>query len=172
MVLQFDSIECALVDQRRFGRIWWNGVLPKGWDILGSIEEKKTPAAFRQIIETSKGGIKNLLMDQKKIAGLGNIYANEILYKAGVHPKRTASRLVNGKVDALWSAAREILALSLVRGGISVKNFYHPDGQRGKFQERFSIYGRRKQSCRKCSGPIKVTVIAQRSTFYCPQCQK
>ena len=173
LAFEIDGIRCVLIDPRRFGRISWEGDEPRGWDILNAISGSGAPAAFGLVFESSRARIKSLLMDQNKIAGLGNIYANEILYAAGIHPSRMACRLTSGEVKSLWRSARQVLSAALRAGGSSMRDYYHPDGAKGSFQEEFKIYGRRKGAlCLRCRTAIKVLMISQRSTFYCPKCQK
>lgn len=175
--LKTNDKDLVLVDPRRFARVYW-GYLDgqKGFDILTIAAQANAaaiPAELSQILKQSQSPIKNILMNQSKILGLGNIYANEILFKAGIRPTRPSRQLKQQERQALWNACRSVLDLALKAGGSSVRNFYHPDGQRGEFQKQFKIYGKKAATpCIQCQKPIRVIRQGQRSTFYCPQCQK
>ncbi|MBI2069041.1 MAG: DNA-formamidopyrimidine glycosylase [Elusimicrobia bacterium] len=173
LVLEFDGASCSLIDPRRFGRVSWQGRLPAGWDVLSAISRLQPPREFEESFCASKARIKALLMDQDKIAGLGNIYANEVLFDAGIRPWRRACSLSREETGRLWASLRRILGRALRDGGISMRDFYHPDGRKGAFQNRFTIYGLKKGSpCPRCGAPVKVVLTAQRSTFFCRNCQK
>jgi formamidopyrimidine-DNA glycosylase len=116
--------------------------------------------------------IKNFLMDQRLIAGIGNIYANEMLYEAGIRPRRRASRLRLAELQRLSEAMQAVLREAVRLGGSSISDYRDADGQRGYFQMRHAVYDRADQPCRRCTTIIRRIVLSGRSTFYCPSCQK
>ena len=129
---------------------------------------------FTDYIKNKKKTIKDALMDQKFIAGLGNIYVNEILFSSRICPKTKTNRI--SKLDAknMIRNTQKILKKSITEGGSSIKNFENSEGKQGIFQQRFKVYGRDEKKCLriKCGGIIRKTVISNRASFYCKRCQK
>jgi len=117
--------------------------------------------------------IKNLLMDQKFIAGLGNIYCNEILFLCKINPNRIANKINKKELIKIVKFTKEILKKSISQGGSSIKDFVSAEGQNGNFQQIFNVYNRKKENCKtkKCPGVIKKVSISGRSSFFCPRCQ-
>ena len=117
--------------------------------------------------------IKSLLLDQRFVAGLGNIYSDEVLHRAGVHPSRRSGGLSEGEVDRIRSEVRPVLAAGISRGGTSLDDLAYllPDGRAGGFLEYLRVYGREGLPCRSCESPIRRMVINARSSFFCPECQ-
>jgi formamidopyrimidine-DNA glycosylase len=116
--------------------------------------------------------IKNLLMDQRLLAGIGNIYANEMLFRAGIRPRRRASLLKRQEIERLSTAMREVLEAAVRLGGSSISDYRDADGREGYFQSHHAVYDRAGQACPACGTAIRRIVLGGRSTFYCPQCQK
>ncbi|MEP1590834.1 bifunctional DNA-formamidopyrimidine glycosylase/DNA-(apurinic or apyrimidinic site) lyase [Sulfitobacter sp.] len=118
--------------------------------------------------------IKSALLDQRLVAGLGNIYVCEALYRAGIHPARKAGRISATRIAGLVPIIREVLADAITAGGSSLKDFRQADGELGYFQHSFDVYGREGQPCRRpgCDGTIGRIVQSGRSSFYCPRCQR
>jgi len=118
--------------------------------------------------------IKDLLMNQKFIAGLGNIYCNEILFLCKINPNRIAKKINNQEASKIVKYTKKILKKSISQGGSSIKDFSNTEGESGKFQQTFFVYNRGKRKCKtkKCSGIIKKISISGRSSFFCPRCQK
>ena len=116
--------------------------------------------------------IKSLLLDQSVIAGVGNIYADEALFLARVRPSRPARRLTREQGRRLVESLKAVLWQALELGGSSVSDYIHPDGDVGSYQEEHRVYGRQGEPCRVCGTPIRRTKIAQRSSHYCPRCQR
>ena len=129
---------------------------------------------FRNIIRSRRGRLKALLMHQQVIAGIGNIYANEILYKAGLHPRRIASRLRDETVRRLYKTMRKVLTDAVGAGGSSVRDFLAPDGSLGRYRERHLVYDKEGQPCPARCGKVIRRLLdgSQRSSFYCPACQR
>ena len=119
-----------------------------------------------------KAPIKALLMDSRVVAGLGNIYACEALFAAGIRPDRAAGRVKAARLATLVQAVREVLQRALRAGGTSIKDFRNADGTPGYFALQLSVYGRKGEPCRTCSSPIKSIVMSGRSTFFCARCQR
>jgi formamidopyrimidine-DNA glycosylase len=115
--------------------------------------------------------IKNLLLDQAVLAGVGNIYADEALFRAGVRPRRRAGRVTRRECEALAQAIQRVLERSIETGGSSIRDYVAPDGADGSFQDERRIYGRAGDPCDGCGTPIRRVVLGQRSTHYCPRCQ-
>jgi formamidopyrimidine-DNA glycosylase len=168
-----DGRRLVLNDPRRFGLLSVQPVdrFPTrlGLEPLG---ESFTGAALAALARRRRRPIKNLLMDQSLIAGLGNIYANEILATAGVRPGRAAGRLRRREHDAVVAATRTVLQEAIGRRGSSISDFRDLGGNPGGFQDRFLVYDRAGQPCRRCRTSIRQRVMAGRSTFYCPKCQR
>ena len=129
---------------------------------------------FSQKIKKTTRNIKDLLMDQKFVAGLGNIYVNEILFKSKVNPKKKAKSLNVKIVKEIIKNTQKILKKSIKLGGSSIKDFSDGHGKKGAYQQKFMVYGRYKERClnRDCKSTIQKDIISQRSTFYCETCQK
>lgn len=127
---------------------------------------------FRKIVKSSNTPIKPLIMDQKKIGGIGNIYANDGLFDAGIDPRRKAKSLSDAEIKKLYNSILKVLKLGLKSGGASELNFVNAKGEEGEYQEHSLVYGRQGQKCKRCGGIIKKIFFAGRGTFYCPTCQK
>jgi formamidopyrimidine-DNA glycosylase len=121
---------------------------------------------------TRKIPIKSLLLDQSVIAGIGNIYADEALFIAGVSPKRAAHRVDRASCSAIVAAAQQVMLRSIETGGSSISDYVNPDGSDGGYQNERRVYGREDEPCPTCSTPIRRFVIAQRSSHFCPACQR
>ena len=111
-------------------------------------------------------------MNSKIVVGVGNIYASESLYLAGIHPARPASRISLPRYEKLVSSIKQVLQAAIDSGGSTLNDFIQPDGQPGYFQHHFRVYGKSGQPCEQCHRPIRQMTIGQRSTFYCTQCQR
>jgi len=116
--------------------------------------------------------IKNFLLDAAVVAGVGNIYACEALYRAGIHPRRAAGKLGVARWQALHAALRAILGRAIRDGGTTLQDFRDSDGRYGAFQRRLQVYGREGEACRRCGRTVRRIVQSGRSTFYCPGCQR
>ena len=127
---------------------------------------------FKKVLQKSNSAVKSLLMDQKKIGGVGNIYANDALNLARIDPGRKASNLKDYEVKKLFDAIHEVLKKGLKYGGATEINFVNALGQGGKYQEHFLTYGREGEKCYNCRGTIKKIRIAGRGTYFCPKCQQ
>jgi formamidopyrimidine-DNA glycosylase len=110
-------------------------------------------------------------MDQSRIAGIGNIYADEVLHRAGVSPLRRADELTHGEIERIHAAVREVLSEAIGKGGSSVSDYVDLRGGRGAFQDCHRVYRRAGQPCPRCGAPIRREVISGRSSYFCPACQ-
>jgi formamidopyrimidine-DNA glycosylase len=166
-----------LRDPRRFGLVLWQAGDPLKHKLLRDIgPEPLSDALSAQWLyhETrARGGaIKNALMDSHLVAGIGNIYANEALFRARINPKLPARKIGLARYAVLVDQIRETLAEAIAAGGSSLRDYVNSDGEAGFFQNRFFVYGRCGDACLRCKTPIRSLVIGQRSTFYCPRCQR
>jgi len=127
---------------------------------------------FSNILSRSKAPIKQVLMDQTKLAGVGNIYANDALFHAGIHPLRPANELTETERKKLFMAVEYVLQEGITAGGASEENFVNALGEKGFYQERFLVYKQTGKPCKTCGTAIERIVIGGRGTFYCPNCQQ
>ena len=111
-------------------------------------------------------------MDSRRVVGVGNIYASEALFLAGVHPLRAAGRISLQRWERITAAVKEVLAEAIRQGGTTLNDFQGPDGTAGYFQVLLRVYGREGEECLECGGVVRKKVLAGRSTFYCPRCQR
>ncbi len=131
-----------------------------------------TPIKLKQTLSLTKRPVKVALMDQEKIAGVGNIYANEALFEAKINPVRPANSLNNEEIEELYLMLLKVLKEGIKYGGSSDESYIKPDGSSGKYQEHFRVYQRQGEKCFRCQGKIKRIALGGRGTFYCPSCQK
>ena len=129
---------------------------------------------FKNYIRGKQRVVKNILMDQKFISGLGNIYVNEILFVSGVRPSKKIKKLTNLEIQKIIKSSKKIISKAIMLGGSSIKDFSSSSGKKGSFQQHFSVYGKKGENCPKvrCKGKIKKIVIANRASFFCNKCQK
>lgn len=164
--------ELRFVDPRRFGRLEFRDLARgKGFTGAGAEPLAIAPAEFALLFRGRKLAIKAALLNQKLLTGVGNIYADESLFRAGIRPRRAAGRLSRADLEKLRVALREVLEHAIRLGGSSVSDYVDADGVRGFFQLEHCVYQRTGEPCRKCRTPIRRIVIAGRSTHYCPHCQ-
>ncbi len=177
LVLDFEGRTLYLDDARRFAALY---LVPtaKLWELdplrrlgLEPFTPSYTLEAFRERLR-SRREVKRLLLDQTKLAGLGNIYACEALFEACIHPERPASSLTQQEAKRLFEAIPRVLERALAAGGTSFDKYRTPRGEPGRFQEEFSVYGREGEPCPRCGAPIARIVQGGRSSFYCPECQR
>ncbi|MCS6887463.1 MAG: bifunctional DNA-formamidopyrimidine glycosylase/DNA-(apurinic or apyrimidinic site) lyase [Chloroflexus sp.] len=162
-------------DQRKFGRVH---LLDRhGLAMLDAahgpepLAEAFTPALLAEQLRNRRAPIKALLLDQRLIAGIGNIYANEALWLARIHPLTPGGALAADHIAELYRAIRNVLAEAIANQGSSLRNYRDGYGRRGSQQEHFNVYDRAHEPCPRCQTAIERIVVAQRSTYFCPQCQ-
>lgn len=168
-----DGSDLRFVDARRFGTIQWFGQDNRWEPALGADPLSSTfNAAYLRTLGSGRSrAIKSLLLDQRCIAGIGNIYADEGLWLAGIHPQRPSNALNDTEWQNLAVALPGILQKGIRQGGFTLRDWRAPDGQRGRYQLARNVYGRADQPCRRCKTPIRKIRVASRGTHYCPRCQ-
>lgn len=177
-IIKFDGTDKVLVfrDIRKFGKVVLsNGnpqKLPDSIRLLGPEPFELSVQQFAGLFKKRTGRIKSLLLNQRIVAGLGNIYADESLFRAGIDPRRRPNRLSYEKLAGLHQSICNTLKDAIDHGGSSIDDYVHTDGRRGDFQNFHRVYGRMKQLCFQCETPIRRIRLAGRSSFFCPQCQK
>ena len=171
-----DGSDVAYRDVRRFGT--WLLLEPGELDAylderLGSepLADEFTPAELRGRLAGRRAPVKAALLDQRTLAGMGNIYADEALWRARIHPHRPAGDLSAAEVRRLHPAIRAALAVGLERRGSTLRDYRLPDGDSGSMQNEFKVYGREGEPCDRCGTPIEKTRAGGRGTWYCPRCQ-
>ena|SRR5579872_1399254 len=159
-------------DIRQFGRIEWSPALPLRVAKLGPDPLEISFDEFYRQLHRRKTRIKPLLLSQSFLRGLGNIYADEILFHAGIHPNASAARLSKSRAQRLHQAMREVLRLAIEHRGSSISDYVDAGGNKGSFQLLHQVYGREGKPCPRCGTPIHRILIAQRGTHYCAKCQR
>jgi len=162
-------------DPRRFGRlavIESPALAAETGEGIDPLDETFTAEMLFALTRARRTSIKALLMDQRRVAGLGNIYTNEILFRAGVRPGRRAARLARADCGRIVAASRAVLADAIRRGGSSISDYRDGLGREGWFQLEHCVYDRAGEPCPGCRTPIRTRVVVGRSTFYCPRCQR
>jgi formamidopyrimidine-DNA glycosylase len=173
-----DGTRLVYNDPRRFGLMM---LLPKGE--IETLAELKDlgPEPFAKEFNADylwrlsrgrRGAIKNLLMDQRIVAGVGNIYASEILFRARIRPTRRAGRVTRAEFGRIATITAQVLHEAIGSRGTTFRSYRDSQGQPGRFASKLRVYDREGKPCVECSTPIRATVIGQRSSFYCPRCQK
>jgi len=165
-----------LTDPRRFGALLWQ---PAGstHELLQGLGPEPLGGDFDgdYLFARSRGRrspVKHLLMDQGIVVGVGNIYAAEALFRAGIHPARAAGRVSRERYARLAQAVKEILAYAIERGGTTLRDFINPEGEPGYFEQELAVYGRAGLPCRVCGTLLRDADWGQRATVYCPRCQR
>ncbi len=164
-------------DPRRFGCFLWVAAGEQPHKLLAELGPEPLSSEFNgeYLFKASRKrqvAIKNFVMNSHVVVGVGNIYASESLFMAGVRPGRAARSLTRKEADALVEAIKLVLQRSITQGGTTLRDFINSDGHPGYFAQSLQVYGRTGKACRKCRTPIKQRLIGQRSTFYCSVCQK
>jgi formamidopyrimidine-DNA glycosylase len=176
VAIAFDrDVVLVFNDPRRFGLLRVDrGANPAELGSVGrdSLNAPPSPEEWRALVRGRRLPIKNLLMDQRILGGVGNIYANEMLFQAGIRPRRRAATLRRQELERLDAALRAVLGEAVELGGSSISDYRDANGQAGSFQIRHAVYDRAGEPCRVCGTAIKRIVLGGRSSFYCPQCQR
>lgn len=161
-------------DVRKFGKVMLlaAGEENERLDRLGPDALSVTGETLHAATRKRNTAIKNVLLDQAVIAGVGNIYADESLFLAGVRPKRRAARVSRKECDAIAEGLRRVLLRSIETGGSSISDYVAPDGSDGNYQSERRVYARGGEACHDCDTPIRKTVVGQRGTHFCPACQR
>ena len=175
--LLFESRCLRYHDPRRFGAVLWTREPPAEHPLLRDLGPEPLSGAFdgEWLHRRSRGRstpVKSLIMDAGVVVGVGNIYANEALFMAGVHPFRRCDRVALERYRLLAEAIREVLSNAIAVGGTTLRDFVREDGRPGYFRQQLQVYGRQGEPCRRCGAPLRQRRLAQRSTFYCAGCQR
>jgi formamidopyrimidine-DNA glycosylase len=161
--------ELRFVDPRRFGRL---EVRQTGFSGPGAEPLNISVEEFARLFHSSKAPVKAALLNQKLLHGVGNIYADEALFRAHIRPRRRANTLTKSELRKLHAALQKVLRLAIAAGGSSISDYVDADGEAGFFQIQHRAYGREGKPCLTCKTPIKKIVVGGRGTHYCPKCQK
>ena len=165
-----------LNDPRRFGAILWqaNDTQLNIIQSLGPepLSDDFTGDYLHQKLARRKGAIKNAIMTNAVVVGVGNIYASESLFLSGIHPKRAANRVSKARCQVLANNIKLVLEKAIQQGGTTLKDFTQADGSPGYFAQQLNVYGREGEACTQCQSIIKNMTLGQRSSFYCPHCQR
>jgi formamidopyrimidine-DNA glycosylase len=163
-------------DPRRFGCLLWQ---PSGetHELLARLGPEPLGAEVEgdylwRAARGRRAPVKAFLMDQHIVVGVGNIYAAEALFAAGIHPGRAAGSVSRARYARLADEVRRILAHAITRGGTTLRDFISPDGTPGYFEQELFVYGRAGEACKVCATPVRAVMLGQRSTFYCAKCQR
>lgn len=175
--LLLDDGRCLrLRDPRRFGAVLWTPGPPEGHPLLAALGPEPLGPRFSgaYLHDRSRGRrapVKSFLMDARVVAGVGNIYANEALHLAGIHPLRAAGRIALARYLALAAAVRRVLEDSIAAGGTTLRDFVGGSGAPGYYRQALRVYGRAGEPCPGCGGALRQRVVGQRATVYCHRCQ-
>ena len=170
-----DGKALRLRDPRRFGCLLW-AEDPAKHGLIANLGPEPLSEYFSgdYLWQSSRGrrvSIKQFIMNAAIVVGVGNIYASESLFHAGIHPKRQAGRVARQRMAALAAAIKYVLQTAIDAGGTTLRDFYQSDGEPGYFRQKLAVYGRDGLPCRQCKHPLSMIVLGQRSTYYCKNCQ-
>lgn len=183
-LLPHDHVEIAfgeqrvlrLRDPRRFGLVLWTEAAPAQHVLLKHLGPEPLEDGFDAdyLFDRSRGralAVKNFVMDAKVVVGVGNIYASEALFRAGIRPTTSARRLSRPRLARLVGAVRTVLSEAIAKGGSTLRDYVDPTGQPGYFQLAYFVYGRESEPCRVCGAAIRMRRLGGRASYYCPSCQ-
>ena len=176
--LAFDNDQCLRFhDPRRFGSIHLIEGPAEAHPLLSSLGPEPLDDSFDGVYLQARAGnrrvaVKSFIMDSDIVVGIGNIYATEALYRAGIHPNRSAGRISRRRFDRLAATIQAVLSEAIDAGGTTLRDFTRSDGQPGYFQQSLDAYGRGGEQCRRCGRTMRSIRLAQRATVYCPGCQR
>ncbi len=166
-----------LRDPRRFGAVLWHEGDPATHPLLAALgpeplEQEFDAGHLYRATRHKSAAIKHVIMDNRVVVGVGNIYANEALFRAGIRPQLAAGKLSRERCARLAEDIRATLREAIAQGGSTLRDFVNSDGRPGYFQQHYWVYGRAGEPCRRCGTPVKQVRQGQRSSFYCPHCQR
>jgi len=171
-ILTLDKGALLYDDSRQFGCIQYSGEFPKRVARLGPEPLEIGVEDFVAGLKRRKTSVKALLLNQAFVRGIGNIYADEALFRAGIHPQTMAARLRADRARKLHAAIGEVLSQAIDAGGSSISDYVDAEGRKGFFQFQHRVYQRTGEPCVKCGAPVKRILVAQRSSHFCGRCQK
>ena len=168
-----NGFQIALCDVRKFAKVEFlsKAELKKEIEQLGQDGLKISLAGFKDVLSKKRGNIKTALMDQKALAGVGNIYSDEILFEAKIHPLMKANKLSPKEIERVFQAMKEILLQAVRLQGTSISDYRTPEGKKGGFSEIRKVYRKAGKECPRCQTTIQRLTVGQRSAHFCPQCQ-
>jgi formamidopyrimidine-DNA glycosylase len=172
-----DDMQLRFHDPRRFGALLWVEDDPLEHPLLRELGPEPfapelTGSYLHRLGQGRRASIKAFLMDQRVVVGVGNIYASEALFRAGIHPQRAAGQVSLARYEHLAAAIREVLGAAIAAGGTTLRDFADAAGRPGYFSLQLQVYGRSGQSCPGCGTALRQQRIAQRSSYFCPRCQR
>lgn len=176
--LVLDSGRCVRFnDPRRFGSLHWLEGDPAGHPLLAHLGPEPLGREFdgEWLYRAARGlrvAVKPFIMNARVVVGVGNIYASEALFQAGIHPRRPAGRISLARMQRLAAAIREVLAAAIDAGGTTLRDFTDSEGRPGYFRQHLRVYGRAGEPCPGCGAPIRQEVIGQRASYFCHACQR
>ncbi|VAX09527.1 Formamidopyrimidine-DNA glycosylase [hydrothermal vent metagenome] len=175
--LLFNNQCLRLRDPRRFGAVLWTQTDPAEHKLIRHLGPEPFSEQFNGSYLHAQSrrrriAVKNFIMDGKVVVGVGNIYASEALFRAGICPTRSSNRISKGRYEKLACDIKEVLQEAIAQGGTTLKDFQREDGSAGYFAQHLHVYGREGEPCRNCGRPIIKQRIGQRSSFYCSHCQR
>ena len=164
-------------DPRRFGCALWTGDNPAEHELIGHLGPEPLDQAFNAEYLAAKArgrsvSVKQFIMNAEVVVGVGNIYASEALFRAGIRPRRSAGRIKRDEIQRLVEAIKQVLADAIRVGGTTLRDYVNANGSPGYFRQKLFVYERADQPCRRCKTPIKHLVQGNRSTYYCVKCQR
>jgi len=176
-IILSNDLCCRYYDPRRFGCMLWTDSDPLQHKLLKKLGPEPLTEEFNtvyiyQASRERKVGIKQFIMNSQIVVGVGNIYANEALFFAGIHPSRQAGRISYQRYEKLVAAIKQVLTLAIADGGTTLRDFFTIDGQPGYFKQSLAVYGRAEEPCVKCKRKLIQKNINQRTTVFCSQCQR
>lgn len=170
------QVEVIFRDPRRFGGLWafasFEQLQRSRWRALGPDALTITGDQLHDALRERRCALKAALLDQRAVAGIGNIYADEVLFRAGIDPRTPAGRLKPKTLHRVAACIREVLAEAINAGGTTLRDYRDAAGSRGTFQQRHAVYGRAGEPCMRCGRTLRGILLAQRSTVLCPSCQR
>jgi formamidopyrimidine-DNA glycosylase len=173
-ILHFDKLSLVFRDPRRFGILDFCETLEsEPFSRMGPepFSQEFNARYLKTRLKGKKAPIKNVLMDQRLVVGIGNIYASEILFESGIRPTRAAMKVKFDELEIVVKKSHEVLSRAISAGGSTLQDFTHTNGDEGAFQDQFKVYDRFKKPCRVCGDGVKMRVMAGRSTYWCSKCQ-
>lgn len=171
-IFGFDDCTLFYEDIRQFGSIEWSTAVPTRIELLGPEPFDIAPSELFTAMRGRRTPVKALLLNQRIIRGLGNIYVDESLWRAGINPRHLAGKLSRSRTARLLAEIKIVLGEAIEHGGSSISDYLDADGRKGSFQLQHKVYGREGKPCTRCGTPIRRIVLAQRGTHYCPKCQR
>ncbi len=175
--LIFENRLLRLRDPRRFGAVLWTEAPPETHPLLARLGPEPLDDAFDgdHLYRCSRGRktpVKRFIMDAQVVVGVGNIYANEALFHAGIHPTRPCGGISRARYSRLAASVKTVLQNAIEQGGTTLRDFRRADGRPGYFEQALAVYGRAGAPCPRCQAPLKRRIVAQRATYYCGRCQR